>query len=663
LVILVIFSLVTGWMFSGWPRIWEKPQIPPEVQEAQAADTTVYIVNAASTTWTVPANWSASNTIEVIGAGGAGDSQNTVGNGGGGGGAYAKIINLWLVPGSIATTQVGVLGSYNGNAAGSAGTDTFFNRRTGASTTCYASVMSVCAKGGAGGNGITGGAGGASSTSVGSTTFKGGDGGKGNADSDTGGGGGGAAGPLGDGKNGASSTAGTWGGGGGGGGGNSATPGVLNSAWGGNGWGGSGGGATGTNATANTAGGGGGSTSTTWVDGSGYGATSSSWGGSTSGYGPGGGGAGGGGSTIGNGGAGGAYGGGGGGGEGNGGNGKGGIIVITYTPANITVGTSGTQSSPMDSPSSNQYVGGAFTFINTGSTTVSQIIISETDGTLSANTYLTDVILKYKAEASCSVSIPGDARVFNATGVVFDGSDKATVVGDSPMSASTSQICVYVQLSVISGAGGNSFDIAISNPSTEVTVSAGTVSPATAVAIAGSTLLQTAVATISCSTDISTTAFGALTSASISTSAADATTSMTCVNSGAGCTMSIQDTGTSTGAISGLAAEAANAIIKSPNAAFSASTTLAAGTEGFGLLATTTSAGTGATLTIGTRYNNTGNWDANIVGGASTTAQTLATANSSTSARVVKVRHKAAISNTTPPGNYKDTIYYQCILN
>ena len=25
LVILVIFSLVTGWFYSGWPRIWEKP--------------------------------------------------------------------------------------------------------------------------------------------------------------------------------------------------------------------------------------------------------------------------------------------------------------------------------------------------------------------------------------------------------------------------------------------------------------------------------------------------------------------------------------------------------------------------------------------------------------------------------------------------------------
>lgn len=33
---LLIFLLVAGWIFSGWPRIWESPPIPPEAQEAQA---------------------------------------------------------------------------------------------------------------------------------------------------------------------------------------------------------------------------------------------------------------------------------------------------------------------------------------------------------------------------------------------------------------------------------------------------------------------------------------------------------------------------------------------------------------------------------------------------------------------------------------------------
>ena len=37
LVVLLIFSIVTGWIFSGWPQVWKKPSIPPEIQEVFAA--------------------------------------------------------------------------------------------------------------------------------------------------------------------------------------------------------------------------------------------------------------------------------------------------------------------------------------------------------------------------------------------------------------------------------------------------------------------------------------------------------------------------------------------------------------------------------------------------------------------------------------------------
>lgn len=49
-VILVIFSLVTGWIFSGWPRIWQNPPIPPRIEEAQAAITFINVAhyNSAS---------------------------------------------------------------------------------------------------------------------------------------------------------------------------------------------------------------------------------------------------------------------------------------------------------------------------------------------------------------------------------------------------------------------------------------------------------------------------------------------------------------------------------------------------------------------------------------------------------------------------------------
>ena len=37
----LVFVLITGWIFSGWPQIWQNPPFPPKIQEAQAADITV----------------------------------------------------------------------------------------------------------------------------------------------------------------------------------------------------------------------------------------------------------------------------------------------------------------------------------------------------------------------------------------------------------------------------------------------------------------------------------------------------------------------------------------------------------------------------------------------------------------------------------------------
>ena len=36
---LLIFTLITVWIFSGWPKIWENPRIPPKIQEAWANTT------------------------------------------------------------------------------------------------------------------------------------------------------------------------------------------------------------------------------------------------------------------------------------------------------------------------------------------------------------------------------------------------------------------------------------------------------------------------------------------------------------------------------------------------------------------------------------------------------------------------------------------------
>lgn len=309
--LVLIFTLVfSTFMYQGW----YKPK------QAQAVDTVIFVTSGTS--WTVPSNWSSTNTIEVIGGGGGGDSAANTGSGGGGGGAYSKITNLSLTPSSSVTIQVGT-----GGAQDLDGTATWFNGATCAGA-------SVCGDGGLQGLNAAGGTGGTTINSVGTTKFAGGAGGAGNTGGDTGGGGGGAGGPGGAGMNGGSGDATSASGGGGGCGGASSTVGSNASGGvggaGGNGPAGTGGGtAGGGNATVATGGGGGGANTTPGGAGAQYNLWTQTSPVVTAGPGGGGGGAGNGGV----GGAGGGYGAGGGGGEGTGGNGTNGIIVITYTPA------------------------------------------------------------------------------------------------------------------------------------------------------------------------------------------------------------------------------------------------------------------------------------------------------------------------------------------
>ncbi|MES2135423.1 MAG: hypothetical protein V4449_04240 [Patescibacteria group bacterium] len=132
----------------------------------------------SGTSWSVPSDWSDTNIIEVIGAGGSGaNGVTTTAGGGGGGGAYAKRSNIPSLSGSI-TVQVGAV------------KDTMFN--TDATTCSALGSTVVCAAKGGNASGGTGGS--AGSTATGDSSNAGGAGGSGSGD---GGGGGGAGGPNG----------------------------------------------------------------------------------------------------------------------------------------------------------------------------------------------------------------------------------------------------------------------------------------------------------------------------------------------------------------------------------------------------------------------------------------------------------------------------------
>jgi hypothetical protein len=180
---------------------------------------------------------------------------------------------------------------------------------------------------------------------------------------------------------------------------------------------------------------------------------------------------------------------------------------------------------------------------------------------------------------------------------------------------------------------------------------------ATAATTTAVTVSANVAAIISCSTNTGSTVFGTLTNASVFTASPNASTTMSCANSAAGCTLYVKDAGG--GGNPGLWNSTSSALIESPNATFSATSTLTAGTEGYGIQATTTAAGSGATLAIAAKFNQTGN----TVGGLTLTNGTLASANATSSNREVVVAHKAAIANNTPAGTYNDTITYECAAN
>ena len=69
---------------GGGNRLAQQPRGPDVTQ--------IYIISGTS--WTVPSDWSNTNTIETIGGGGGGGPRATASRSGGGGGGYSKISNL-----------------------------------------------------------------------------------------------------------------------------------------------------------------------------------------------------------------------------------------------------------------------------------------------------------------------------------------------------------------------------------------------------------------------------------------------------------------------------------------------------------------------------------------------------------------------------------------
>lgn len=174
-------------------------------------------------------------------------------------------------------------------------------------------------------------------------------------------------------------------------------------------------------------------------------------------------------------------------------------LALKPAPSTVTVGTTGTQTSSMLIPSTTQYVGGAFTLVrNEGSANVTAITITE-NGTVDALNNLDNIKLQYDLDITSpydcvSESYAAGDTQYGSTDIDgFSAANGTSAFSGSVSVSATQAMCVYTVLDVGSGASnGDTLEIEITDPSTQVIVSAGVVSPATAVAISGATTINLA---------------------------------------------------------------------------------------------------------------------------------------------------------------------------
>ena len=151
----------------------------------------------------------------------------------------------------------------------------------------------------------------------------------------------------------------------------------------------------------------------------------------------------------------------------------------------------------MGIPSTNQYVGGKFVIVdNTGSRNITGITITES-GTVDGLNDLDNIKLFYELDTSppydgASESYGGGESQFGSTDTTgFSAANGTSSFTGSVAISTTATMVVYVVFDVGSGAtDGETVEISIADPSTEVTVSTGTVAPDTEVAMIGTTELK-----------------------------------------------------------------------------------------------------------------------------------------------------------------------------
>lgn len=177
------------------------------------------------------------------------------------------------------------------------------------------------------------------------------------------------------------------------------------------------------------------------------------------------------------------------------------VNIATLFPTDATVSSIGTQVATTSPSTTDLYVGGAFVITETGggSRNVTAITITE-NGSVNAQTGLDNIRLYYESDTTdpydcASVSFsgfptPSESQFGSTDTDGFSGANGISAFSGTSVSiTTTSTMCVYVALDVLSGTGGTTMEIEIADASADVTISAGTIGPSGAVVLVDTTTI------------------------------------------------------------------------------------------------------------------------------------------------------------------------------
>lgn len=175
-----------------------------------------------------------------------------------------------------------------------------------------------------------------------------------------------------------------------------------------------------------------------------------------------------------------------------------GVRLDSLFPLDVTVSSIGTQIATTSLPATDVEMSAKFVLTaNSGDESVTGITLTES-GTINAQSSLDNIRLYYDLDTVAPydcVDESYDAGSDDQYGTTdtngFSASDGTSAFSETVGIGTSSPMCVYVVLDVTASASnGETIELSISDPSTEVTIASGEVEPDSSVALAGSTVVQ-----------------------------------------------------------------------------------------------------------------------------------------------------------------------------